>query len=152
MVKNARSVQRSDPPRWAKYVLYAAAIYNLLWGAAVIIAPMALFRWAGMEEPRYPQIWQCVGMIVGVYGVGYWLAARDPFCQWPIVLVGLLGKVLGPIGFINAALTGSLPWKWGATIVTNDLIWWIPFAVILYLAFQHHSNTSSVRDSTACKP
>ena len=26
---------------------------------------------AGMERPVYPMIWQCMGMIVGVYGVGY---------------------------------------------------------------------------------
>lgn len=136
------SKQQVTAPDWAKNVLYAAAIYNLVWGAAVIAAPMALFRWAGMEEPLYPQFWQCVGMIVGVYGVGYWLAARDPFRHWPIVLVGLLGKVFGPIGFLNAAWTGSLPWKWGATIVTNDLIWWVPFASILYLAFRHNTNAS----------
>ena len=136
------SKQQVTAPNWAKNVLNAAAIYNLLWGGVVIAAPMALFRWAGMEEPLYPQIWQCVGMIVGVYGVGYWLAARDPFRHWPIVLVGLLGKVLGPIGFLNAAWTGSLPWRWGVTIVTNDLIWWVPFASILYLAFRHNTNTS----------
>ena len=136
------SKQQATAPHWAKNVLYVAAIYNLLWGVAVIAAPMALFRWAGMEEPLYPQIWQCVGMIVGVYGVGYWLAARDPFRHWPIVLVGLLGKVLGPIGFLNAAWTGSLPWRWGATIVTNDLIWWVPFASMLYLAFRANTNTS----------
>ena len=50
------SKHHTAAPNWAKNVLYAAAIYNLLWGAAVIAAPMALFRWAGMEEPLYPQI------------------------------------------------------------------------------------------------
>lgn len=119
------------PKPWMRITLYAAAIYNVLWGAAVIIAPQALFQWAGMDPPRYPEIWQCVGMIVGVYGVGYWIAAWDPYRHWPIVLVGLLGKILGPIGFLNAAITGALPWAWGATILTNDLIWWIPFAWIL---------------------
>ena len=136
-------MQRStSAPPWASCVLYAAAVYNLIWGAAIIAAPLALFRWAGMETPRYPQIWQCVGMIVGVYGVGYWLAARDPFRHWPIVLVGFLGKILGPIGFLNAALTDQLPWAWGATILTNDLIWWVPFGSILYLAFRYNSDTS----------
>jgi hypothetical protein len=129
-------------PAWTKKVLYAAAIYNVVWGAAVIAAPLALFRWAGMDEPRYPQIWQCVGMIVGVYGIGYWIAARDPYRHWPIVLVGFLGKVFGPIGFLQAAVSGALPWSWGATIITNDLIWWIPFASILYLAFRHNTKTS----------
>ena len=28
------------------------------------------------------------------------------------------------------------------TIMTNDLIWWMPFASILYLAFKHNTNTS----------
>ena len=136
------SKHEASAPKWAKHVLYAAAIYNLVWGIAVIAAPSALFRWAGMQEPIYPEIWQCVGMIVGVYGVGYALAAGNPLRHWPIVLVGLLGKVLGPIGFLSAAWTGRLPWKWGATIVTNDLIWWLPFAAILYLAALHHEDAS----------
>ena len=104
-----------------------------------------------MEDPRYPQIWQCVGMMVGVYGVGYWVAANDPFRHWPIVLVGLIGKTLGPIGFLQAAIAESLPWGWGATIVTNDLIWWLPFAVILYGAFRVNTDTSRDTESPQLK-
>ena len=96
-----------------------------------------------MELPRYPQIWQCVGMIVGVYGVGYLVAAREPFRHWPIVLVGLLGKVFGPIGFLSAAASGDLPWAWGVTILGNDLIWWLPFTAILYGAFRAGTGTAS---------
>ncbi len=123
-------------PRWMTRVLQLAAIYNVVWGVLVIAFPLVLFRWAGMEPPRYPQIWQCVGMIVGVYGVGYWIAASDPIRHWPIVFVGLLGKVFGPIGFLQAAMTGSLPWKWGATILTNDLIWWLPFGAMLLATYR----------------
>jgi hypothetical protein len=121
------------------YVLVAAGIYNLAWGAAVIAFPSALFRFAGMELPRYPQIWQCVGMIVGVYGIGYLIAATDPLRHWPIILVGLLGKLFGPIGFVAALLRGDLPLAFGVTIVTNDLIWWGPFAAILYQSFKKSS-------------
>lgn len=121
---------------WMSAVLRLAAVYNLIWGAAVIVKPLFLFEWASMEAPRYPQIWQCVGMIVGVYGIGYWIAARDPIRHWPIVFVGLLGKVLGPIGFLQAALSKELPWAWGVTIITNDLIWWYPFTAILYAAYR----------------
>ena len=113
---------------WMKTVLLLAGVYNLAWGAWTILFPTAFFRWAGMELPRYPQIWQCVGMIVGVYGLGYLIASHHPLRHWPIVLVGLLGKIFGPIGFLGAALREELPWSWGVTIVTNDLIWWIPFA------------------------
>jgi peroxiredoxin len=118
-------------PCWKKYLLTAAGVYNLLWGAFAVAFPLTLFSWLGMAAPNYPELWQCIGMIVGVYGVGYWIAATDPDRHWPVVLVGLLGKVFGPIGFVNAAMAGRLPWTMGWTIVTNDLIWWIPFALIL---------------------
>ena len=66
-------------------------------------------------------------MVIGVYGIGYLIAARSPFQHWAIVFVGLLGKVFGPLGFLNGVASGSLPLSMGWMILTNDLIWWIPF-------------------------
>ena len=119
---------------WMGWVLAAAALYNVAWGSLVVFFPSALFRWAGMAPPNYPEIWQCLGMVVGVYGIGYAIAATDPLRHWPIVLVGLLGKVLGPAGFLLAALDGRLPWVAGLMNLTNDLIWWAPFTLILVRA------------------
>ena len=124
----------SDVPRWIPVVLYAAAAYNLAWSAFVVLFPLAPFRWLGMEPPNYPAIVQCLGMVIGVYGVGYALAARDPVARWPLVFVGLLGKIFGPIGFVYAASMGEFPWQAGWTIVTNDLAWWLPFTAILIQA------------------
>ncbi|MEQ8786305.1 MAG: SelL-related redox protein [Pirellulaceae bacterium] len=133
---------RRETPVWVVSMLTAAGVYNLLWGVAVILFPAAIFEFTEIQPPRYPQIWQCVGMIVGVYGVGYLIAARDPCRHWPIVLVGLLGKVFGPIGFLFAAADGALPWSWGVVNIFNDLIWWLPFAYTLYLAARYNSDTS----------
>lgn len=129
-----------NAPRWVSLSLILAGIYNLAWGGFVIVFPQAIFRLAGIAPPLYPGIWQCVGMIVGVYGIGYLIAARNPNRHWPIVLVGLLGKIFGPIGFVYAAATDQLPWSWGLTIVGNDLIWWAPFLAALYYAWRYHSN------------
>lgn len=118
--------------------LNAAAIYNVLWGASVVLFPQWFFIMAGMEMPRYPEIWQCIGMIVGVYGIGYAIAADNPVKHWPIVLVGLLGKIAGPIGFIGAVADGSFTMLAGLTIITNDLIWWIPFGCLLWSAWKEH--------------
>ena len=118
-------------PRWIPRLLNAAAVYNVAWGVFVVLFPTLPFRLAGMEPPNYPALVQCLGMIVGVYGVGYALAARDPVTRWPLVLVGLLGKIFGPIGFVYAASIGEFPWRAGWTIVTNDLVWWLPFTAIL---------------------
>lgn len=113
------------------FVLKAAGIYNIIWGALVIFFPYLMFDLVGMERPNYPELWQCVGMIVGVYGVGYWIAASDPIKHFPIVLVGFLGKIFGPIGFAQALLTERFPLGFGINIIFNDLIWWIPFFLIL---------------------
>ena len=124
--------RQAAAPSWQRLILVLAGGYNLLWGALVVAFPGLLFRLLDMAPPRYPSLWQCVGMIVGVYGVGYLIAARNPWRHWPIVLVGLLGKVFGPMGFVLAAARGELPWSLGWTIVTNDLIWWAPFVMILW--------------------
>lgn len=123
-------------PRWMKWVLLAAGAYNLAWGALVVAFPLELFQRLDMPPPNYPQIWQCVGMIVGVYGVGYAIAAFDPARHWPIVLVGLLGKLFGPVGFLDAARRGELPWLFGLVNVANDLVWLVPFTLILAHAYR----------------
>jgi hypothetical protein len=127
-------------PSWMRRLLLAAGAYNILWGAWVVLFPEALWSWLSMTPPNYPQLWQCIGMIVGVYGLGYAIAAFAPARHWPIVLVGLLGKVFGPIGMAQALWTGTLPWAFGLTCLTNDLIWWLPFALILRHACQQSLN------------
>lgn len=119
---------------WTKWLLISAAWYNLLWGSALVLFPAVPFAWAGLEQPNYLPILQCLGMVIGVYGIGYWIAAGDPARHWPIVLVGLIGKILGPLGFLYYALRGELPWVLGLTILTNDLLWWLPFVAILVQA------------------
>lgn len=121
---------------WKTWVLVLAGIYNLAFGAWVVLFPRAAFDLFGMEPPLYPQLWQCIGMIVGVYGIGYLIAAAEPLRHWPIVLVGFLGKVFGPIGFLDAALRGDLPWSFGWINLTNDLVWWLPFGAILWAAWR----------------
>jgi len=123
-----------NSPAWMKWTLLAAGVYNLAFGVFAILFPQSMFELIGMELPRYLELWQCIGMIVGVYGVGYTIAAFDPARHWPIVLVGFLGKLFGPIGMVWAISKGTLPFAFAIANVTNDLIWLIPFALILLYA------------------
>lgn len=145
---NSKATLNPLAPRpWMKTVLIFAAIYNIAWGAFAIFFPMAIFEWCEFDPlPLYPQLWQCIGMIVGVYGIGYWIAARHPFVHWPVILVGLLGKIFGPIGFVSAVLQETLPARMGWTILTNDLIWWIPFATILFSAARYHQSRGTAHE------
>jgi small multidrug resistance pump len=121
-------------PRWMSRWLFAAGCYNIVYGLWVMAFPHHWFDMAGMERLNHPEIWQCLGMVLGCYGVAYLLAARDPIGQWPIVFVGLLGKVLGPIGMVGAVATGKIPLVATWMNVTNDLVWWVPFGMILMAA------------------
>lgn len=146
------TAESATSPAWMRNVLIVAAIYNLAWGAWVVLFPFSAFRLVGMADPNYPQIWQCVGMIVGVYGIGYGIAAIDPVRHWPIVLVGLLGKVFGPIGFIESAMKGALPWSFGVINIFNDLIWWVPFGLILrHAARQGRSTERAVSEIASAR-
>jgi hypothetical protein len=56
--------------------------------------------------------------------------------HWPIVLVGFLGKIFGPLGYAMGVMRGEVPLAFGWTLPTNDLVWWIPFALILIHAWR----------------
>ena len=117
---------------WPQTILVLAAAYNVIWGLWVVLFPQSFFTLSGMAAPTYPQIWQCLGMVIGLYGIGFFIASRDIVRHWPIVFVGLLGKVLGPMGYLYNLVAGGMPLSGAWMLVTNDLIWWIPFAVILW--------------------
>jgi hypothetical protein len=125
-------------PRWMTYVLLAAAAYNALWGLWVGLFPAMSFTLLGMEVPPYLPIWQSVGLMVGCYAIGYFIAAFNPYLYWPLVLVGFIGKVLGPLGMVYAVATNQLPLAFAWNNLTNDVVWWIPFFLILRGAYMHH--------------
>lgn len=126
--------------------LRAAGVYNLAWGAWAVLLPKQFWSLVGMPAPEYLFLWQCIGMIVGVYGIGYWFAAGDVARHWPIVLVGFLGKIFGPIGFVQAHfIDGTVPLRFGWTLITNDLLWWVPFGAMLVFAYRAHERERSRR-------
>jgi hypothetical protein len=116
-------------------VFVLAGFYNIAWGLYAALDPQWLFRFAGMPPQNHPQIFVCLGMVVGLYGLIYFEVARLPERGWLLAAVGLLGKVLGPIGLAQLILTGQWPLATIVLCLTNDLIWWIPFAVYLYDAW-----------------
>ena len=110
----------------------AAGVYNILWGTWSVVDPQWLFRFAGMPLANYPAIFACLGMVVGLYGILYLEVARVPERGRLIAAVGLAGKVLGPVGMVWLIATGTWPPAALILCLTNDFIWWIPFALYLH--------------------
>jgi small multidrug resistance pump len=109
----------------------AAAFYNLAWGLVTLVCPGAFFALVGLAQPNYPVLWRVVGMFVMVYAPGYWWASVDPFRFRHLILIGFLGKVFGPVGYVWFSASGALPREFGWTILTNDLVWWPAFFLFL---------------------
>jgi hypothetical protein len=115
-----------------RIIFLLAGVYNIGWGIFVALNPNWLFSFAGMEPINYPDVFACLGMVVGLYGIVYLEIARKPERGFLLAAVGLIGKILGPVGLLMLIAQGA--WK-PATIVmcvTNDFVWWIPFALYLF--------------------
>ena len=69
-------------------------------------------------------------MVVGIYGLLYWHAAWKLEYARPIIAIGLLGKVLGPIGMV-ISLSDHWPRRLAMLNLYNDVIWWLPFTLFL---------------------
>lgn len=110
---------------------YAAALYNLLWGSSTILFPSLYFHLIAAPVPTLLPLWQCIGMLVLVYAPAYYWAGRHPERHGHLIAIGLLGKILGPLGFVWALVTGQLPLAFGLINLTNDVLWWPSFALYL---------------------
>ena len=121
--------------RLHRTVFILAGFYNICWGLYSVYDPQWLFRFSGLPLLNHPQIFACLAMVVGVYGIVYFEIARLPERGWLLAAVGLLGKVLGPIGLTKLIWDGVWPSSTIVLCLTNDFIWWIPFALYLYDAW-----------------
>ena len=114
----------------ANTILLLAALYNIAWGGYTSLFPDYMLF--GEAPSTLIMIYiRCIGMLVGVYGIAYYMASLDPVKYWPLILTGLIGKVLGPIGAFYYVYSGKLEANFLYINLFNDLIWIIPFSWIL---------------------
>src|SRR2546423_5296975 len=101
-----------------------AGIYNIAWGLYAIFDPQWLFRFSGLPPQNHPQIFACLGMVVGLYGIIYFEVARVPERGWLLAAVGLAGKGLRPVGLAQLIWSGASPPSTAVLCLTNHLIYW----------------------------
>jgi len=107
----------------------AAGLYNIVWGVYSALDPQWLFRFAGMTPLNQPAVFVCLAMVVGIYGILYLEVARRPENGWLMASVGLVGKILGPLGLAVLIAMGAWPARTLVLCLLNDLVWWVPFSV-----------------------
>ena len=136
---------RCQSPCWMLKVLLAAGVYHLLFAAWAICWPHLWFDWTGMEQPNHPILWQGFGLIMGILGISLLLAAKNPIQHWLIVLVGFAKFSFATIGFAIALFEGHIPLRSFWMMLVDDLVWWAPFAGILWACLRAHTGVPPTR-------
>jgi hypothetical protein len=119
-------------------VFRIAGIYNICWGTAIVLYPNLLFDLFGIPRVNYPFVMAGLGMCIGLY----WVVAGD-LARYPqLVIIGFLGKALGPIGWFWTVMTTDLPLRTMWTNVFNDFIW-LPFFIAYFVWYRRQRGALS---------
>ncbi len=134
---------RSASRSWQRAALCVAGLQCLLWGCFIVVCPSLASRCYGFAEPPAELfLWQGMGLVIVLFGIGYVIAATDPAQHWVMVLIGLLSKSLGPLGMAWSVYSGSVSRQVLYLIPVNDLVWLVPFGIILLDVYRSSSSSS----------
>jgi CDP-diglyceride synthetase len=114
-----------------KFVLRFAAVFNVCAGLFMLIGYHETYKIIGMEKPDISFPIQLVGLLVGLFGVGYYLVARNPFENRTVLMLGFWSKFLGSCLATGYVVLGKLPPQFTAVYFFADVIYLPPFYVIL---------------------
>ena len=118
-----------------RLVFRLAAVYNVCWGVATVLFPNLFFQIFSLPPSNYPFVMSGLGMCIGLYGYGYWVVARDLRRYPQLVIIGFLGKALGPIGWGWTVVTTGLPIRTMWLNVFNDFVW-LPFFIAYFVWYR----------------
>ncbi|MCY2965010.1 MAG: hypothetical protein NT069_15475 [Planctomycetota bacterium] len=116
---------------WMKYLLRFAAGFNICAGLHMAIMYHETYKVIGMPKPEIQFPIQLVGLLVALYGVGYYLVARHPIRNRQMLLLGFLSKFLGSCLGTGYILLGKLPLRFALVFFFADVIYLPPFYLIL---------------------
>ena len=124
-------------------VLKVAAYYSVILGFVITLIPRVILEYFNVDTLHTIEIWQFFGMMVGVSGIGYFIASFDPGKHWPTIFVGFLGHLMTTFVFAKALANGNLPVLFSVLLLISTAIWIIPFYFILQAAYEENTMEES---------
>jgi len=125
-------IPRTKPlTKWMKFLLRFVAAFNISAGLFMLIGYHETYRIIGMNKPDISFPIQLVGVLVGLFGVGYYMVARNPIENRAVLALGFWSKFLGSCLGAGYVLLGKLAPQFIAVYFFADVIYLPPFYVIL---------------------
>ena len=128
-----------------RIILAMAATYNLGFAVWLGLWPGAVFALFAMTPPWPAQVSQVLATAIGLFALVYGYAVAWPEHTHPIVMLGLLSKIVPPIAWALVVILGDWPPRTFVLILCDDLVWWFPFG---YCLWAHGDATSK---GTRCR-
>lgn len=127
---------KSAAKGWVKATLFTAFLYSTIWGIITIFLPQFVFVSSHIKLPEPIILWQIIGIIDIVFGLGYLMSLNNPYRTWQPVFMGLVYKTLVIAIFLSAAWSNAELWNLRNFLIINNLIWLVPFGMILNQAYK----------------
>lgn len=130
-LKKTISMNEQNPLKpWMHLLLKFAGGYNIVAGASMFLFYHEGFKLLGIPKPEIALPIQLVGLLVGLFGIGYLMVERAPVENRNILLLGFLSKLLGPLLAVGYVIKGDLPVTMLPILFFADTIYLIPFWLI----------------------
>jgi small multidrug resistance pump len=116
---------------WMTVVLRIAGTFNVLAGLGMVCLYHEGYRIMGLPQPLPVLPVQVMGVLVGLFGVGYHLVASKPVENRNILMLGFLSKAICSLLALVYVLRGPLSFGFAVAVFFADAIYLPPFVVIL---------------------
>jgi hypothetical protein len=127
-----------------RYLLRFVAVYNVLAGIGMLIFYHEGYKMLGVVKPSLNLPIQLVGVLVGLFGVGYWLVANNPVENRNVLMLGFWSKALGSVLGLYYVILGKLPLLFLPVLFFADIVYLLPFAVIMHRLYRLAREQTSV--------
>lgn len=129
-----------------RITMLLAAASHILFAVWTNCWPHHYFDLINIPRPNHPMLWRVLGMLVGVLGIAFFFAAKNPIQYWVVVLIGLAKTVIATVFVSLAIQRGDLPGASLYLLFFDDIIWIIPFAMILWASIRAHAGIPPSRN------
>jgi hypothetical protein len=116
---------------WMRCLLRFVAVYNVLAGFVMLVFYHEAYKLLGVRKPDVNLPLQLVGVLVALYGVGYWMVANRPVENRNLLVLGFWSKALGSALGVYYVWLGKLPPVFLVILFFADIVYLPPFAVII---------------------